>query len=171
MKPHGFLPLLQATLLLTACSSQLLEEVDSSGVAGDCRDGTKIFNTFNMTAKSVRWATSKDAKDKAAVLTIDLSFDNATNWPVALSNSGNGVLYSIEYSLSGDSAPVYAPKDTTGVFKNIHKPIELAKPEAGKLIFAAPKANYLLTIERTFSGAPMPGKREDHFASCRIFAT
>jgi hypothetical protein len=42
-----------------------------------------------------------------------------------------------------------------------------AAPE-GKLVFAVPRANYILTIERKFAGKPVPGKREDHLLACEI---
>jgi hypothetical protein len=171
MKSNAFAPLLLTASLLTGCSSQLLEDAGDIGIPADCRNTTKLFNTFNMRAKSVAWTNATDAKEKTSTLTVELSLENATKWPTPLSNSGNGVLYAIEYSLKGPNGSSYSPKAATGIVQDIHKPIPLEEMAEGKLVFAAPKANYLLTIERKFSDTAVPGKPEEHISSCRIFST
>jgi hypothetical protein len=164
MKPNVSVLFALMAGLLNGCSSQILEEASDISIPRDCREPTKLFSTFNMRATHVAWS---DVKEKTSVLTIDLSLDNATKWPTPLSNSGNGVLYSIEYSLNGESTR-YAPKETAGAFKDIHAPIPLEKTIDGKLIFAVPRGSYILSVERKFDGTPVPGKREDHVSFCRI---
>jgi hypothetical protein len=155
--------------LLTACGMQLLEEATEIAIPRDCREATKVFNAFIMRAKNISWNVSQEAKEKTSLLSIELTFENATNWPHALSNTGNGILYSVEYSLSQENGSSYAPKEATGIFKDIHREILLKETAEGKVTFAAPKANSLLIIERKFSGTSVPGRREDHMASCKIF--
>jgi len=165
MTPRALVPLLLLANLLTGCSSQILEEASDINIPRDCRDTTKLFNSFNMRATTVAWSVSKE---RTPILAIGLSFENLTQWPIALSNSGNGVLYSVDYSLTAENGSSYAPKDTSGIVKDIHKPIALEETAEGKLVFAAPKANYLLAIERKFAGTPVAGKAEDHVSSCKI---
>jgi hypothetical protein len=171
MKPNVSVLLALMASLLSGCSSQILEEVGDISVPLDCRDTTKLFSTFNMRATHVAWSSSNDAKEKTSIVTIELSLDNATKWPTPLSNSGNGVLYSVEYFLNGERSGHYAPKETAGAFKDIHTPIPLDKTVNGKLVFAVPRGSYILTVERKFDGTPVPGKREDHVSSCRISPT
>jgi hypothetical protein len=110
-------PLLRAVpllaCLLAGCSALILEEVGEIKVPRDCTDITKLFNTFSMRAKSISWKGSKS--DAAAALTIELVFENDKKWPIALSNSGNGVLYAVEFSLHGEDGAGHGPKEATGV--------------------------------------------------------
>jgi hypothetical protein len=170
MTPHLILLLALTAGLLSGCGSRILEEAGDIGIPGDCRATTKLFGTFNMKGKQVSWSASDEAKEKNSVLTVALSFENPTNWPTALSNSGNGVLYTLDYSLNGEDGAHYAAKETSGILKDVHTLIAIGEMAEGKLVFAAPKANYLLTIERKFAGDPVPGKRDDHLSSCRVFS-
>jgi hypothetical protein len=187
--------------LLAGCSAQILEEVGEISVPHDCAETTKLFNTFSMRAKSISWKGSKS--DPAAMLTLELVFNNDKKWPVALSNSGNGVLYAVEFSLQGEKGGSYKPEDATGVtlssdpkkskevpdkpFFSQQKAKRATKPtakiekihdvnfrirpgeaEEGKLVFLAPRDNYLLTIERKFASKPVPGMPRDHLSVCKI---
>ena len=98
--------------LLAGCSAQLLEEVGEISVPRLCSETTKLFNAFSMRAKSVSWKGG--SADSAATLTLELVFDNEKTFPIALSNSGNGVLYAVTFSLHGDKGN-FVPKEATGV--------------------------------------------------------
>jgi len=99
--------------LLAACSAQLLEEVSEIPVPRPCSETTKLFGTFSMRAKSATWKGDKG--DHAATLTLDLAFTNDKGWPISLSNSGNGVIYTVGFKLVGDKAGTIVPKDANGV--------------------------------------------------------
>jgi hypothetical protein len=196
--PFGATPLLAC--LLAGCSAQLLEDVGEVSVPRPCTEMTKLFGTFSMSAKSIAWKGDKG--DPAAILTLALVFDNDKPWPIALSNSGNGVLYAVAFSLQGEKGS-FPPKEATGValvrepqqFKEPHRAgpfaspsrtksssanrpadktpdvnqrIEPGKPQEGKLVFQAPRDNYLLIIERKFDGQPVRGQPSDHIAVCKI---
>jgi hypothetical protein len=189
--------------LLAGCSAQILEEVGEVGEVGaprDCAETTKLFNTFSMRAKSISWNGLKS--DPAATLTLELAFDNDKTWPIALSNSGNGVLYTVEFSLHGEKGDSYKPKEASGVtlssepkklkeqpsvgpfapqinarpkaaarvetVRDLNFRIRPNEPEEGKLVFQAPRDNYLLTIELKFAGRPVPGLPTDHLSVCKI---
>ena len=99
------LPILRITLLgclLAGCSGQLLEEVGEIGEITPprpCSEPVKLFNTFTMRAERVAW--KGDRGDPRSTLTLELVFDNDKAWPVALSNSGHGVLYAVEFQATG----------------------------------------------------------------------
>jgi hypothetical protein len=188
--------------LLAGCSAQLLEEVVDIGEITPprfCSEPVKLFNTFTMRAKRVAW--KGDRGDPNATLTLELAFDNDKSFPVALSNSGNGVLYAVEFRLRGERTGIYAPKEAAGVtlvrepkrFKEPPHPgpfgyptrrsntpppadktqdvnyrITPGKPEEGKLVFQAPRDNYLLSVERKFDGKPAAGRPTDHISVCKI---
>jgi hypothetical protein len=170
MKFTGPISFMLMACLLAGCSTQILEEVSDISIPHDCREPTKLFRSFTVRAKNVSWSGSQGAKEKTSILTVQLTFENVMKWPMALSNSGNGILYSVEYSLSGEDGTRYAPKEATGVTKGdaIHQPIQTDQPGEGQLIFHVPKANYVLGIEQKFAGNPVTAQREDHFSACKI---
>lgn len=159
--PLRIVPLLAC--LLAGCSAQILEDAGEVSAPHDCAETTKIFNTFSMRAKSTSWKGSKS--DPSATLTLELVFNNDKNWPIALSNSGAGVLYTVEFSLQGDKGIIYKPKETAGVTH----PTEARKPkEARDLPFFSEqkvRAKPALSIEtirdvnfRIRPGEPEAGK-------------
>lgn len=99
-------------LLLTGCSAQLLEDIGEVGPPRFCTETVKLFNTFSMRTKSVVWKAPKGAAPSTLIL--DLVFYNDKNFPIALSNSGNGVHYDVRFSVQGKDGPV-APKEANGV--------------------------------------------------------
>ena len=179
-------------LLLTGCSSRMLEDVGEVAVLPpqSCSESTKLFNTFSMRATRTAWTDS--------TLTVDLVINNEKSFPIALSNSGNGVLYAIEISLQDGKGKTIGTKETSGVAlapeaKTLQaapsrsvfgeKPTKLksasklgdtnrslnfrigpGQPEPAQLVFQAPRDNYLLTIARKFAGKP------DMVAVCKISA-
>ena len=183
-----------AFLLLAGCSSHMIEDVsDVTAVMPPkaCGETTKLFDTFSMRATRTAWADS--------TLTVELTIDNDKNYPIALSNSGNGLLYTIEISLQDGKGKSIAPQETGGVaiapapkkFKapqarsvlGVRRPAKIpnsnnrtdntrnlnfrivpGQPEPARLVFHAPRENYLLTIQRKFSGKP------DVVAACKISA-
>jgi hypothetical protein len=196
--PLRAMPLLAC--LLVGCSAQLLEDVGEVSVPRPCTEITKLFGTFSMSAKSISWKGDKG--DPAAMLTLALVFDNHKAWPIALSNSGNGVLYAVAFSLQGEKGS-FPPKEAVGVALvreprqfteprrsgpfaapsraksssaspaadktvDVNQRIEPGKPAEGKLVFQAPRDNYLLIIERKFDGRPVRGQPSDHIAACKI---
>jgi hypothetical protein len=182
--------------LLAGCSAHMLEDVGEIAPPRSCAETTKLFNTFSMRATRVAW--TGDA------LTLELVFDNDKDFPAALSNSGNGVLYAVELSLQGGKGGSVAPKEASGILlvreakqpekpksrsvfgqptphtkppkpptdntRDVNFPIKPGAPEQGKLVFHAPRDNYVLTIERKFAGKPMSGQPTDHIAVCKISA-
>lgn len=100
------------SLLLTGCSAQLLDDIGEVAPPRPCSETVKLFNTFSMQTKSIVW---KDAKGGTpSRLILDLVFHNDRNFPIALSNSGNGVHYSVSFNVQGKEGPV-APKEASGV--------------------------------------------------------
>jgi hypothetical protein len=111
--PNSFLRLAAlAGCLLAGCSAQLLEEVGEISVPRLCSETTKLFNAFSMRAKSVAWKGGR--AEPTATLTLELVFDNEKTFPIALSNSGNGVLYAVTFGLRGEKGN-FAPKEASGV--------------------------------------------------------
>jgi hypothetical protein len=170
MKFAGLLPLPLLACLSTGCSTRILEETNEISIARDCREPMKLFNSFVMRTKNISWSEAKEAKEKVSILTIDLTLETTTKWPIAPSNSGNGVLYSIEYSLTGEDGARHAPKERTGIAEEIHRPVKADEQAEGKLLFRVPRANYVFAIERKFSGNPVVAKREDQLSVCKISA-
>ena len=160
-----------------------------------------------MRASSIDWKGNKG--DAAATLTLELTFSNDKAWPISLSNSGNGVIYTVEFKLLGDKTGAIASKEASGVTL-VRKPKEFKEPpspgpfgypqrsgrgkssanksgdkeklrdvnyrippgktEQGKLVFHAPRDNYLLSIERQFDGKPA-GQPTDHVGVCKVTAS
>src|SRR4051812_28391069 len=115
-------------VLLSGCSSHLLEDVAEVGQLSaprPCSEPTKLFGTFTMRATKTSWKA-----DPNVTLTLELSVANDKNFPIALSNSGNGVLYTVEFSLQGEKNGSFAPKEASGIvmmrepkrFKEPHRP-------------------------------------------------
>lgn len=154
--------------LLTGCSTQILEDMGEVSIPRDCREPAKLFGTFMMSAKSISWSELKETKEKTSLLTLRLSFENVTKGSVALSNSGNGILYSLQLSLSGENASNYRPEDLEGVVDKIHQELKPGEIAEGKVTFKVPKANYILSIERQFAGKPLASKQEEYFLACKI---
>jgi hypothetical protein len=152
--------------LLAGCSTQILEDASEIAIPRDCREPTALFSNFVMRAKNVTWSEPKASKEPT--LTLQLTFENATKWSVALSNSDNGILYSVEYSLSGEDGIRYSPKEVGGVAKEIHQLIKPGETLEGTLTFNVPRANYVLSLERKFAGKSVPAKREDYLSACKI---
>lgn len=98
--------------LLAGCSAQVLDEIGEVTPPRPCAEAVKLFGTFSMRAKSIAWKGNKGGAP--AELTVDLAFYNDKNFPIALSNSGNGVLYTVRFSVQGKDGAV-APKEASGV--------------------------------------------------------
>ena len=176
--------------LFSGCSAQILEDVGDVSIPRECAEPAKLFKNFSVRAKRISWSGSPQSQRKLSTLTVELIFENATNWPVALSNSGNGILYSVEYLLHGEHGFSHAPKETGGVTNetrpkensgeekkpgekqkpiiDAHQPIKPDAPAEGKLVFDVPRGNYILAIERKFAGKLVPVNREDHLTVCKI---
>lgn len=187
--------------LLAGCSAHILEEVGEVSAPHDCAETTKLFNAFSMRAKSTSWKGAKS--DPSATLTLELVFNNTQKWPIALSNSGAGVLYTVEFSLQGDNGTSYQPKEASGVarlsdakkpkeaqalpffspqkttraaqsasrietIRDVNFRIRPGEPEEGKLVFQAPRDNYLLIIQRKFAGKPVARMPTDHLSVCKV---
>jgi hypothetical protein len=155
---------------LAGCSTHILEDVGEVSIAHDCREPAKLFDTFTMRAKDISWSEPKGTKGKTSLVTLQLTFENVTKATVPLSNSGNGILYSVEFSLSGENASKYAPESVEGVVEKIHRDIKPGETAEGTVTFKAPKGNYLLSIERKFAGKPVLSKREEYFLACKMSA-
>jgi hypothetical protein len=109
-------PIVLLTLLLSGCSAAMLEDAPDIADAlppRACSETTRLFNTFTMRATRVAWKVEKG--DSNATLTVDLKVENDKNFPIALSNSGNGVLYTVQFTLQGGKSGSFTPKETTGV--------------------------------------------------------
>lgn len=192
-------------VLLSGCSSHLLEDVVEVGqitAPRPCSEPTKLFGAFTMRATKVAWRG--DGADATPMLTLELSVANDKNFPLALSNSGNGVLYTVAITLQSEKGGSFAPKEASGIvlmrepkqFKEPRRPgpfgfqtppkkpdnpkdntrdlnfrIQPGEPEHGKLVFQAPRANYLLAIERKFTNTATSGQPTDHVSVCKISAS
>jgi hypothetical protein len=122
--------------LLGGCSTHVLEEVREISPPRDCAETTKLFNTFSMRATSTSWKGAKS--DPSATLTLELAFNNDKKWPIALSNSGAGVLYAVEFSLQGANGKSHKPKEAAGVAL-IAEAKTLKKPEPRPFFSQAPR--------------------------------
>jgi hypothetical protein len=123
--------------LLGGCSTALLEDVgDVTELTPPrpCSEATKIFNTFSMRATRVSW--KGDKADTSATLTLELAFNNDKNYPIALSNSGNGVLYTVQVTLQGGKGTTFAPKEAGGVLL-MREPKQFKEPRRGS-VFGQP---------------------------------
>lgn len=160
--------LLLTACLSTGCSTRILEEAEEINVPRDCREPAKAFNNFVLRATNVLWSDPRDPRDKTSTLTIHLMFENVAKWSIPLSNSGNGILYAIEYSLTGEDGFRVTPTELAGIADEIHRPIKPDEPAEAKLLFHVPRANYVLTIERKIASKPGAAKREDHLFVCNI---
>lgn len=184
-------PAALAISLLTACGAQFLEEAGDAGPTPNCAEPFKLFKTFVVQAKKISWSVPPGPAGSSSTLTIELIFENAAKWPLALSNSGDGILYSIEYALLGNNGASRAPTQISGIASerplekpgerrvekpgekqkatgDVHLAIKPGQREEGKLVFQAPRGEYILTIERRFADKPVPGHREDHLSACKI---
>ena len=196
------LTILAGGLLLSGCSAALLENVADLGELApprSCHEPTKLFGTFTMRAARSVW--KGDRNDRNPTLTLELTFDNDRNFPVALSNSGTGVLYTMQFTLVGQKGDLHLPAEAAGItlIRKPRKFVEPPKPgafgyatpprikdrpadytrdvnyrikpgqsEAGTLTFAVPRGNYLLSVERQFSGRRASGQLADHIAVCKV---
>src|SRR4029077_14370044 len=79
-----------------------------------CNEPTKLFNTFSMHAKRVSWKADRGG-DGLATLTLDLVIANDKSWPIALSNSGQGLFYTVGFVLRGEKGNSFTPKEATGI--------------------------------------------------------
>ena len=152
---------------MSGCSAQIFDEVGDISIPRTCAEPAKLFKNFLVQVKRIAWSGPRGSKDQPSNVTIELVFENTTKWPLALSNSGEGTLYSVEYALLGGNGSSYAPKETAGI-ANVHLLIKPGQQEERKLIFDVPRGDYIFIIERRFSGKPVPGKREDHQLLCKI---
>ena len=179
-----------ALSLLSACGTYLLEDAADAGPPPNCVEPVRLFKNFAVQAKRISWSAPRGTAEPASTLTIDLIFENTAKWPLALSNSGDGILYSVEYTLS-DGRSSRGPTQTEGVASepnpdkpsgkekdkrsekpkvttNVHSLVKPGQQEEGKLVFQTPRGDYVLTIERRFAGRPVPGNGEDHLSRCKI---
>ncbi len=169
--------------LVSACGAQILEDVGDVNVPRTCGEPAKLFKNFLVQAKKISWSGPRGSRNQTSNVTIELVFENATKWPLALSNSGEGILYSVEYALLGKNGFSYTPRETGGVANgarlekpgdkqksttDVHLRIKPGQKEEGKLVFEVPRGDYILVIERQFAGKPVPGNREDHQSLCKI---
>jgi hypothetical protein len=189
-------------VLLSGCSSHLLEDVVEVGqltALRPCSEPTKLFGTFTMRTTKMSWTGG--SADASPTLTLELSVANDKNFPLALSNSGNGALYTVAITLQGEKGGSFVPKETSGImlmrepkqFREPRRPgpfgfqtppkkpdnskdntrdlnfrIQPGEPEPGKLVFQAPRANYLFAIERKFADKPASGQPTDRVTVCKI---
>ncbi|MEX0753013.1 MAG: hypothetical protein WD073_08825 [Xanthobacteraceae bacterium] len=170
----------------SGCSAQLLEEIEDISIPRYCGEPTKLFGNFMVRAQRIAWSGTRNPNGTTSTLTVDLVFENERQWPLALSNSGNGIVYKVEYALYGENGTTFAPRETVGIahdtpFKNEEKPsekkhstinvhtlIKPGDPAEGKLVFDAPRGNYVFSIERKFAGMPILGKGENRLFVCKI---
>jgi hypothetical protein len=181
--------ILTASLLPGCGAETILENAPAISALHDCGEPTTLFKNFQVWAKKISWSRPRGT-DRASILTLDLVFENTANWPLALSNSGNGIVFSVAYSLLDNNGTIHTPKNAEGIVSktvpkkksseaknfaepekpllNVYSQIKQHDSAEGRLVFEAPRGNYLLTIERRFAGASVPGNRADHVSVCKI---
>lgn len=114
--------------LVAGCSGQLLEEtIDTAefNAPRPCNEPMKLFNTFSVFAKRTSWKASPG--DPSSTLKVELSINNDKGWPIALSNSTHGVLYTIDFVLRGEKNN-FTPKEKTGILL-AHEAKEFKEPK------------------------------------------
>jgi hypothetical protein len=126
------------TLFLAGCSAQLLEDTIDIGefnAPRPCNEPMKLFNTFSINAKKIAW--KNDRGDAGATLTVNMVVNNDKHWPIALSNSTQGVLYTVEYTLRGEKGGNFSPQEASGIL--LARPPREFKEPARTPPFGQPK--------------------------------
>jgi hypothetical protein len=142
------------SLSLVSCGTHNIEEALTQQTPMDCRESAKLFDWFSLQVKAASWNRDPGPGDDGT-LTIVFTIQDTDVLPHALSNSGGGFLYSVEFSLKGDDGTLHAPTDTSGIVTNVHFGISRDKPEEGTLKFKVRRGNYFLIFARKFDGKPV----------------
>jgi hypothetical protein len=160
----GWLVLIPA--VLTGCGTALDNAALAPPATRDCREPANLFNVFTMRATSVAWTGT----GQAATLLMGFKVENATEDPAALSNSGAGVLYTLDYALRDDKGKLYPATATSAVFAatGVHEPIKPGEPKEGTLTFTAPRARYTLVIERKVGARAAPSTSSNAPLLCTV---
>jgi hypothetical protein len=153
-------------LALTGCGTTLENVPTASAAAKDCREPASVFNTFTLRATSVAWTGT----GSAAALLMAFKIENAAEDPAALSNSGAGVLYTLDYALKDDKGKLYPASATSAglAATGVHEPIKPGEPKEGTLTFTAPRGHYTLVIERKVAGRPAPATANNAPLFCTV---
>ena len=87
-------------------------------------------------------------------LTIVFAIVNTDRLPRALSNSGGGFFYAVEYFLKADDGTVYAATDPSGIFagNELHTAMNYHMSKEGTVKFKVPKGNYAVVFGRKYGG-------------------
>ena len=153
--------LLAVCLQAGACSSIYLDAPAPASpppapAPGDCRTPAKLFAWFSIRAKTIAWTKGKDASDPGT-LTLEFTITDEDRLPRALSNSGTGFLYDLEYSLNGEDGNSFRPTESSGMLagSEVHAPLNYESSKDGGLKFKIQQGNYSVVLTRKFNGKPL----------------
>ena len=135
--------------------------------ARSCAEASPLFENFLARATSVTWTA---AAKQASRLTIALSVENTEPLPAALTNSGSGILYTLDYALTNAAGKSFGPAEATGALTgaSVHTMVVAGTPATGTLAFAVPRGDYTLTIARKLSGQAPPVMPKNEPLACRV---
>jgi hypothetical protein len=140
-------------------------------VVRSCTEPTPLFEDFVARATSVAWAPG--AAKQTSRLTIALSVENTQPLPAAMTNSGSGILYTLEFTVTNTAGKSFGPAEATGAFTGafVHGMIAKGTPAVGTVAFAVPRGDYTLTISRKLSGQPPPVLPKNQPLTCKVMVS
>jgi hypothetical protein len=123
----------------------------------------EVFRDFTVHATAVKWG-------KANVLTLELQFANTADRPLALSNSGSGLLYTVTAAVTGRGGRRQAAAETTGALAApfVHTELKPAETRQAKLIFKIPRGPSTLRLQRESVSQAIGVDRGHLVAECTI---
>ena len=118
-----------------------------------CYKPTKLFGWLSISANSISWTKGKEVND-VGTLALVFTITNNDRLPHALSNSGSGILYGVDFSVIGEDGTAYAATEPSGTLagNEINTPIEYQRSKDGGVKFKVPRGNYKVVLERKFNG-------------------
>jgi outer membrane lipoprotein SlyB len=101
----------------------------------------------------ISWTKGKEVND-FGTLALVFTITNNDRLSRALSNSGSGILYGLDYSVIGEDGTAYAATEPSGALagNEMHAPIDYQASKDGGVKFKVPKGNYRAVLERKLSG-------------------
>lgn len=139
-----------------------------NAVVRSCAEPAPLFEDFVARATSVAWAPG--AAKQPSRLTIGLSVENMQPLPAAMTNSGSGILYTLDFAVTNSAGKSFGPAEATGAFTGafVHGMIAKGTPAVGAVAFAVPRGDYTLTISRKLSGQPPPVVPKNQPLTCKL---
>src|SRR5262249_11687064 len=119
----------------------------------NCFNPTRLFGWFSIRANAMSWTTGKEGKN-GDTLALVVTVTTNDRLPGAVSNSGSGILYGLNYSVIGEDGTAYTATEPSGLLagNDINVPLEYQVSKDGGVKFKVPSGNYTAVLERKFDG-------------------